>query len=172
MRTLLVLIAIGLSGLVLLGWWKYDSQFPKPSQETVLLDAGKRATLRRLREERKFEPYDYPPLSYTGIATPEDGVTARLAVNNVIDAILAQKDGPISSTSVSALIGQEMNRVSMLETEDRDRASDYMVEIWYLLGFKGATGQFSYGASFKRPEGYGEPLPPGWKSPREPRPIG
>ncbi len=64
-----------------------------------------------------------------------------------------------------------MKRVNLLETEDRDRTGDYMIEIWYLLGFKGATGRFAYGASFKRPAGYGEPLPPGWKSPTEPRPI-
>ena len=172
MRTLFILLAVGLLAVVILGWWRYSSLFPKPTQESVLLDPAKRSALRRLREEGKFEPHDYPPLGYTGIATLEEGVTARSAVNNVIDAVLSQGDGPISSTAVSDLIGREMKRVSLLETEDRERTGDYMVEIWYLLGFKGATGRFAYRASFQRPEGYGEPLPPGWKSPTEPRPIG
>ena len=59
----------------------------------------------------------------------------------------------------------------MLETEDRDRAQGYMLEIWYILGFKGATGLFAYGAAYSKPVGYGEPLPPGWTGPDKPRPI-
>jgi len=89
-----------------------------------------------------------------------------------MDSILAREDEPISAKTVSDLIGDGMKRVKQLETEDRDRTADYMMEIWYLLGFKGATGRFAFGAAFQRPEGYGEPLPPGWKSPTEPREIG
>ncbi len=100
------------------------------------------------------------------------GVIARAAVNDVMDSILAREDEPISAKTVSDLIGDGMKRVKQLETEDRDRTADYMMEIWYLLGFKGATGRFAFGAAFQRPEGYGEPLPPGWKSPTEPREIG
>lgn len=172
MRITVILLAAGLLAAMTLGWWKYSSLFPKPSHETVMLDPEKRSTLRRLREEGKFEPNDYPPLGYTGIATLEDGTTARSAVNKVIDAVLSQRDGPLSSTTVSDLIGREMKRVSLLETEDRERTCDYMIEIWYLLGFRGATGRFSYGAAYQIPKGYGEPLPPGWKSPQEPRVIG
>jgi len=119
----------------------------------------------------KFEPYDYPPLGYTGIATSEEGIAARAAVNDVIEAILSREDGPVAATTVSELIGQGMRRVDQLETEDHDRTAGYMIEIWYLLGFKGTTGQFAYGSAFQPPEGYGEPLPPGWKSPTDPRPI-
>jgi hypothetical protein len=60
----------------------------------------------------------------------------------------------------------------MLETEDRDRAQGYLLEIWYIVGFKGATGRFAYGSAYQKPEGYGEPLPPGWTAPDHPRPIG
>jgi len=59
-----------------------------------------------------------------------------------------------------------------MRTEDRDRTQGYMLEIWYLLGFKGSTGLFQYGSAFKIPQGYGEPLPPGCVSPTQPRPIG
>lgn len=175
MRTLIILVAVALLAVLLIGaagWWKYSSLFPEPSQESVLLNPEKRGKLTRLRREEKFEPHEYPPLGYTGIATPQDGVIARAAINDVIDAILSREDGPLSAETVSNLIGRGMKKVNQLETEDRDRAGGYMIEIWYLLGFKNATGRFAYGASFQRPTGYGEPLPPGWKSPTEPRPIG
>jgi hypothetical protein len=57
-------------------------------------------------------------------------------------------------------------------TEDRDRTQGYMLEIWYILGFKGATGRFAYGGAVQKPSGLGEPLPPGWTAPDRPRPIG
>jgi hypothetical protein len=46
-----------------------------------------------------------------------------------------------------------------------------MIEIWYITCFKRATGRFAYGAYYKKPVGYGEPLPPGWIAPDKPRPI-
>ncbi len=64
-----------------------------------------------------------------------------------------------------------MKSVNLLETEDRDRTGGYMLEIWYLLGFKGATGRFAYGSYYTKPPGYAEPLPPGWTAPDNPRPI-
>ena len=169
MRMVFALLAILSLALGVSAWWRYSSLFPTPSQETVQLTAEKRRALVSLKEETKFEPHDYPPLGYTGVATPEEGVVARAAVNDVIGSILARGDGPIAAATVSALIGQAMKRVDLLETEDRDRTADYMIEIWYLLGFKGATGRFAHGAAFPRPPGYGEPLPPGWKSPTQPR---
>ncbi|MFZ2102306.1 MAG: DUF4844 domain-containing protein [Oricola sp.] len=172
MRTFLVLLAIALIALAGAVWCKYRSQFPDPSGETVQLDAEKRQALIRLRDEKKFGPHDYPPLGYTGIATPEEGVVARAAVNAVLELILSREDGPIPAEFVAELIGQAKKSVHMLETEDRDRTTGYLIEIWYLLGFKGATGRFAYGSAFPLPDGFGEPLPPGWTSPTEPRPIG
>jgi hypothetical protein len=167
-----IIILLALIGAGLLAGSKYYEAFPKQSAEIVPLDPGKRDTLVRLRTEEKFEPHDHPPLGYTGIATPQDGVVARAAVNDVLDSVLSRENGAIAAREVSGLIGRGMKRVSLLETEDRDRTSGYMVEIWYILGFKGATGRFAYGSGFTVPTGYGEPLPPGWKSPTEPRQIG
>ena len=173
MRTFFVLVALlALVAVCVVGLWKYSNLFARPSQETVQLDTNKRHALNGLRKEEKFKPHDYPPLGYTGIASREEGAIARAAVNDVIDSILAREDGPISAITVSDLIGRSMKRVGQLETEDRDRTADYMIEVWYLLGFKGSTGRFAYGTALQRPEGYGEPLPPGWKSPTEPRPVG
>lgn len=145
--------------------------FPTPSTEVVQLTPEKRALLQRLRAETKFQPQSFPPFGYTGAETPEDRVQGTAAVNGVIDAVLAQPDGPVHAPAVSSLIGKGLEEVDLLATEDRDRTQGYMLEIWYILGFKGATGHFAYGAAFRKPEGYGEPLPPGWSAPDKPRPI-
>lgn len=79
------IVLLALIGVAVTTRWKYSEAFPKPSKEIVLLDSKKRDTLSRLRAEEKFEPQDYAPLSYTGIATPEEGVVARAAVNDVLD---------------------------------------------------------------------------------------
>ncbi|MET4701410.1 hypothetical protein ABIE65_004457 [Constrictibacter sp. MBR-5] len=173
MQIFVVLLAIAfLASIVLTIYWRQSRLFPSPSQEIVQLNPEKRQVLMRLKGERKFEPHAYPPLGYTGTATPEDGLAARAAVNDVIESILSQNDGPIAAKTVSGLIGQNMKRVRRLETEDRYRTIEYTIEIWHILGFRGATGQFAHGGPPPQPNGFGEPLPPGSKSPTEPRPIG
>lgn len=172
----LLLIFIGGLAICILAaggfvYWKYLQLFPAPSNEVVQLTPEKRATLRRLRAEDKFQPHHFPPMGYTGAETPEDRMKATDAVDSVIDAVLARPDGPVQAREVSRLIGKGMDRLSLLATEDRDRAGGYLIEVWYILGFKGATGQFVSGASYPRADGYSEPLPPGWTAPDQPRPI-
>ena len=145
--------------------------FPPPSAEIVQLTPEKRAHLKRLRAEIKFQANDYPPLGYTGAATLEDQAQATTAVNTLIDAVLARSDGPLSAVAISALIGKAIRDVDMLETEDRDRTYGYVLEIWYILGFKGPTGHFAAGSAYPKPDGYSEPLPPGWLAPDKPRRI-
>jgi hypothetical protein len=152
--------------------WQFSRLWPAPSSEVAQLTPEKRTVLGRLRSEAKFGPNDYPPLGYTGAATPEDRVRGAAAVNGVIDAVLNRADVPIEARTVSGLLGKAMREVDLLETEDRDRTQGYLLEIWYVLGFKGATGRFAYGSAYKIPPGYGEPLPPGWIAPDRPRPIG
>lgn len=164
-----VIVLVVLLSLVSAGIWKYAISSSATSRETVILDDRRRNVLVTLMDEKKFEPHDYAPLGYTGAATLEEGDIARSAVNSVIKSIIARENGPITARTVSSLIGQGMKRVSQLETEDRERTAGYMIEIWYLLGFKGPIGRFAYGSAFQRPNGYAEPLPPGWKSPTEPR---
>lgn len=166
LAALLIVCVIGVGGFA---YWKYLQMFPETSHEVVMLDAAKRDALIRLRDENKFGPHDYPPLGYTGAATIKDKATASLAINHVIDAILQSSDREIRSEVVSGLFSGVAEKTFLLETEDRDRAGGYLLEIWYVLGFKGASGNFVYGSYFKLPPGYGEPLPPGWKSPTEPR---
>jgi hypothetical protein len=170
-RIVLILAAIAVIGFGASRWW-WNSQFPSASSEVVQLTPEKRHLLEALRAEHKFQPNEYPPLGYTGMATPEDERTATYAVNRLIDNILAAPDGPRSASDVSDQIGKAVKKVGYLETEDRDRTSGYLIEIWYILGFKRSTGRFSYGAGFPVPPGYGERLPPGWESPTQPRVIG
>jgi hypothetical protein len=175
MRYVLILFcALALGALSFAGYvyWKYAQLFPEPSREVVQLTPEKRALLERLRKETKFRAHDLSPRSYTGAETPQDAARATEAVDRVIDAVLAQPNGPVAARAVSRLIGNAMRRVFWLATEDRDRTADYLLEIWYILGFKGATGQFAHGSAYRRPEGYSEPLPPGWTSPDQPRDIG
>jgi hypothetical protein len=150
---------------------EYSRLFPPPSAEVVQLTREKRAHLQRLRTENKFLPHDYPPLGYTGAASAEDEAQATTAVNAVVDAVLAQSDGPVSGLAVSTLIGKAIEDVDLLETEDRERAYGYVQEIWYILGFKGPTGHFASGSAFPKPDGYAEPLPLGWSAPDKPRRI-
>jgi hypothetical protein len=175
MRLLLIAAcALGLAAVAFLGvrMMQYSLLFPPPSTEVVQLTPEKRVHLLRLRAETKFQPNEYPPFFYTGAETPEDGARATAAVNDVIDAVLARSDVSIRATMVSALIGKGMQAVDTLATEDRDRTQGYMLEIWYILGFKGATGRFAYGGSaYSKRDGYGEPLPPGWTAPDKPRTI-
>ena len=171
MRYLLILVgvlafgAFAFAGVV---YWKYIQLFPEPSNEVVQLTPEKRALLESLRKEAKFGAHRFPPLGYTGAETPEDAARATNAVNGVIDAVLAY-DGPVAARMVSRLIGKATRQTFWLATADRDRTLEYLLEIWYVLGFKLATGQFAHGAAYPRPAGYAEPLPPGWTAPDQPR---
>ena len=174
MRTLLLIggvVIVAVIALTAAGFAHSQDVFPDPSSEVTQLTPEKRVVIGRLRTEAKFAPHEFWPLGYTGAATPEDGALATSAVDEMLDGVLGEPDGPLEAKTVIRFIATAMRKVDELETEDRDRAADYMLEAWYLLGFRGATGQFAYGAAHPRPSGYEEPLPAGWKSPTEPRPI-
>ncbi|HLH89965.1 MAG TPA: hypothetical protein VKX28_16045 [Xanthobacteraceae bacterium] len=166
---MLLVAALAFGGF---GRWGYAMVFPKGSTEVVQLTPAKRLVLQSLRAETKFQPNDYPPLGYTGAESAQDRARGTAAVNGFIDAVLAQPDGPVHAEAVSALIDPVLQQVDLLDTEDRERTYGYVLEVWYILGFKGATGHFDAGSAFRKPEGYAEPLPPGWQAPDKPRPIG
>jgi|ERR1700730_11451783 hypothetical protein len=149
MRFLLIAASVlGLAAIAYLGvrFWQYSRLWPEPSAEVLQFTPEKRALLQRLRAETKFQANDYPPLGYTGAETPEDQAPATAAVNRVIDTVLTQSDEPIHAKAISALVGKNMRDVETLATEDRDRTQGYMLEVWYILGFKGPTGRFAYGS--------------------------
>jgi hypothetical protein len=164
-----VLTVVVFVGFVGLGLWRYLQLWPKASSEVVQLTPDKRAALERLKAEEKFGPDDYAPLGYPGAADAEDKARATATVNGVVAAVLANAHGSVDAPTVAALFSKAMREVNRLDTEDRDRTQGYLVEVWYILGFKGATGRFAYGSAFPKPPGYGEPLPPGWAAPDKPR---
>ncbi|HYC74857.1 hypothetical protein [Brevundimonas sp.] len=146
-----------------------STPFPQVSDEVVQLTPATRARLEALRAEAKFAPHDFPPLGYVGPDTPEDAPVLNATVNDFIDSVLAEADGPISAHSVSAKMQPSLDRLDPLATEDRERAAGYLIEVWYVLGFEEPTGHFAHGSGYPVPEGYGEPLPPGWTAPDRPR---
>jgi hypothetical protein len=174
MRLLIATICVlGLAAIAFAGirLWQFSRLWPEPSNEIIQLTPEKRALLQRLKAERKFQAHDYPPLGYTGAETPEDEARANAAVERVIDTVLDRDDGLIHAKALSTVIATSLRDLRYLATEDRERAQGYMIEIWYILGFKGATGHFAHGSAYPLPDGYGEPLPPGWIAPDKPRPI-
>ena len=117
MRLLLIATSVlGLAAFVFLGvrFWQYSRLWPKPSTELVQLTPEKRVLLQRLRAEAKFQPHNYPPLGYTGAETREDEARATAAVNQVIDAVLSNSDGPLSAEVLIALVGKRMREVATL----------------------------------------------------------
>lgn len=139
MRLLVIAISVlGLAAFIFLGvrFWQYSRLWPRPSAEVIQLTPDKRLLLQRLRAEAKFQPNDYPPLGYTGAETRGDEARATAAVNQVIDAVLTKFDGPLHAEVLIALIGKGMREVDTLATEDRDRTQGYLLEIWYILGFR------------------------------------
>jgi len=94
-----------------------------------------RAELVELRAQNKFQP---DLLSgYTGADLPEDVAPLNAAVNNLIDALLAQPDGPVSDGEVRGLVAKAINEVDLFATEDRERAYRYIRQVWNTLGFEG-----------------------------------
>lgn len=162
----IVLLAAGGATWLVMRW---NAAFPQASDEVVQLTPAIRGRLEALRAESKFGPHDFPPLGYVGPDTPEDAPVLNAAVNDFIDSVLAEADGPISAPRVSAKMKPPLDRLRLLATEDRERAAGYLIEVWYILGFKGPTGRFAHGSGYPVPPGYGEPLPPGWTAPDQPR---
>jgi|SRR5579859_565270 len=120
MRFLLLatsVLAIALIAFFGFRLWQSSSRWPRVSAEVVQLTPEKRLLLQRLRAENKFQPNNYPPLGYTGAATPEDQARANGAVNGVINGVLAYPDGPVQAKAVSHLIRDRMKTVALLETE-------------------------------------------------------
>jgi hypothetical protein len=139
--------------------------------ETIAVPEAAWARLQALRREPKFVPHDYPPLGYVGPDMPEDLQPLTRIVDQALDGVLALKAATLSAMAVRPVLRNASEGLATFATEDRDRAWGYLVEIWYILGFHVPLFEGIYGEAFQIPEGYGEPLPPGWSAPGTPRPI-
>lgn len=89
---------------------------------------------------------------------PRIACEGTAVVNEVIDAVLARPDGPIPAGFIIDLIGEGIGGADGRATEDRARTHGYLLEMCYILGFKGAPGHFALDGSFRKPDRYGEPF--------------
>ena len=155
----LVLVAFAAGGAIW-RWWK-----PKAEplyEETAVLGPEVRARLEALRAEDKFHAEgDYP-----GPKGPKNRATLSGWVDGVIDDILNEPDGPLEASDVAGRLGLAIGAASKRPHADQDRLHGYLIEIWWILGYRSATGYFPTDGA---PEGWGERLPPGWASPEQPR---
>jgi hypothetical protein len=88
-------------------------------------------------------------------------------VDGVLDDILSRADGPLEASEVAGRLGIAIGAASKRPAADAARLHGYLIEIWYILGYRSATGYFPVPED--APEGWAEPLPPGWASPEQPR---
>jgi len=132
-----MLIAVVLALAIAASWLALRR--PAAPDETTPLTPAKRERLEALLAARKFQPDRY----YTGIATPEEGVTATATVDDVIRAVLERPDGAVGRRWMIRRFKAALRRVFLLETEDRDRTGSYLAEIWDILGFGGPAGLFN-----------------------------
>ena len=104
--------------------------------ETIATPETTWATLAMLRREPKFVPHEYPPLGYTGPDTPEDLEPLTEIVDQAIDGSLALRAEALSASILRPILVQAQQQADMFATEDRDRVWGYMLEIWYIVGFR------------------------------------
>lgn len=160
----IVLVAFAAGGAL---WrlWK-----PRPQalyEETAVLGGEVRVKLQALRDEAKFhaDVAIVPP--YAGPKGPKNRASLSAFVDGVIDDILNEPDGPLEASDVAGRLGLAIGAASKRPHADQDRLHGYLIEIWYILGYRSATGYFP--PSEAAPEGWSEPLPPGWTDPDQPR---
>lgn len=156
----LVLLAAAAGSVV---WRLWKPKAEPLYEERILLGDEARARLQALRDEDKFHADD----TYPGPKGPKNRATLSGWVNGVIDDILAEADGPLEASDVAGRLGIAIGAASKRPAADQDRLHGYLIEIWYILGYRSATGYFP--ASEDAPEGWAEPLPPGWTAPDRPR---
>ena len=156
----LVLLGFAVGGAV----WRFWKPKAEPLyEERAMLDAEVRARLQALRDEDKFWADD----TYPGPKGPKNRATLSGWVNGVLDDILAEPDGPLEASDVAGRLGLAIGAASKRPHADQERLHGYLIEIWYILGYRSATGYFP--APETAPEGWSEALPPGWASPEQPR---
>ena len=93
-----------------------------------------------------------------------------VALNALIDDILSEPEGPLEAGDVAGRLGLGLAALKTVSAPVTALAWGRMIEVWYVLGFRSPTGYFIHDPA-DLPDGWGEPLPPGWSAPDQPRPI-
>jgi len=159
-----VLLAVAGGGAI---WRLWRPRAVPLYEERASLGPELRARLLALREDEKFHADDTLAPPYPGPRGPRNRASLSAFVDGVIDDILAAPDGPLEASDVAGRLGIAIGSASKRPAADVARLHGYLIEIWYILGYRSATGYFP--PSQGGPEGRGEPLPPGWAAPDRPR---
>ncbi|CAL1692870.1 hypothetical protein MMB232_03053 [Brevundimonas subvibrioides] len=164
-------IAMVVLGLVAIGGMAWRLIKPKPAplyEETAMLSPDIRGRLQALRVEAKFAPGgDYP-----GPKGPKTRARLSAVIDDLLDDILSEPDGPIEASDLAGRLGLAVAAVSKRTEADARRAHGYMLEIWWIFGFRSAAGYFKPEDGAGVVDGWAEPLPPGWTSPDgRPKPL-
>ena len=159
-----VLLAAAAGGAI----WRFWKPKAEPLyEERAMLGAEVRERLQALRDEDKFWADDAISPPYPGPKGPNNRATLSGWVNGVLNDILAEPDGPLEASDVAGRLGIAIGAASKRPAADQTRLHGYLIEIWYILGYRSATGYFP--PAEDAPEGWSEPLPPGWAAPDRPR---
>jgi len=163
-----------LAAVVLVGFaaggalWRLWRPRPVPLyEEQAVLGGEVRARLQALRDEAKFHPDATLDPPYAGPRGPRNRASLSAFVDGVLDDLLAEPDGPREASDVAGRLGLAIAAAARRPAADAARLHGYLIEIWYILGYRSATGYFP--APDDAPEGWAEPLPPGWAAPDRPR---
>ena len=159
----LVLVAGGALAVQLLRGRKVE---PSPDDETVALTPAIRARLTALRSEER----DWTLDPDAGPVSPKVVRRVETALNTLIEDILSEPDGPLEAADVAGRLGLGLAALKTAPAPMTALAWGRMIEVWYVLGFRSPTGYFDHDPA-DLPEGWGEPLPPGWTAPDQPRPL-
>ncbi len=159
-----VLVAVAAGGAI---WRMWKPRTGPLYEEQAALGPDLRARLQALRDENKFHPDDTIEPPYAGPKGPKNRASLSAFVDGVLDDILGEPDGPLEASDVAGRLGVAIGAASKRPAADVARLHGYLIEIWYILGYRSPTGYFP--PSDAAPQGWGEPLPPGWASPAAPR---
>lgn len=139
---------------------------PAPDDETARLTPEIRTRLTALRAEAR----NWTLGPDAGPASPKVVRRVETALNTLIDDILSEPDGPLEAADVAGRLGLGLAALKTAPAPVTALAWGRMIEVWYVLGFRSPTGYFNHDPA-DLPEGWGEPLPPGWTAPDQPRPV-
>ena len=157
-------IAMVVLGLVAVGGMAWRLVKPKHApeyEETAIMSPDIRARLRALRAEAKFAPED----DYPGPKGPKTRARLSAVIDELLDDILAGADGPVEASDLAGRLGLAVAAVSKRTGADARRAHGYMLEVWWIFGFRSAAGYFRPEDGAGAVDGWAEPLPPGWTGP-------
>lgn len=155
---MVVLGAFAIGGAV---WRTLNPKTTPLYEETAQLSPDVRVQLSALRAEAKFAAdADYP-----GPKGPKTRAKLSAVIDELLDDILAEPDGPVEASDLAGRLGLAVAALSKRTEIDARRAHGYMLEVWWIFGFRSAAGYFTVEDGAGAVEGWAEPLPPGWNGP-------